>query len=271
MEQKTTDYDEVIALNNITLERENRRILDGVSWTVRSGEHWVLYGPNGAGKTTLLNILCGYLWPTEGEVCVLRHRFGAVDLTQLRRRIAFVSEPLMRMIRPDLVGAEVLITGARAHLNLFDPPTSAELRHVVQTAVETHTQDLLEKPFGAMSTGERQRLLIARALMRKPEIVILDEPCAGLDLAGREFVLHTLELVSQRPSAPTLVLTTHHVEEITEIFTHALLLRAGRVLAAGPIRTTLCSRRLSELFDLPIRVMYRHGRWTAILDRDGVS
>lgn len=261
--------DEIIALKDITFEREKRRILDSISWTVHRGENWVLYGPNGAGKTTLLNILCGYLWPTDGEVRVLRQRFGAVDLSQLRRRIAFVSEPLVRMIRPELVGAEVLITGGRAHLNLFEPPTSAELRHVVETAVETHTEDLLEKPFGAMSTGERQRLLIARALMRKPDIVILDEPCAGLDLAGREFVLHTIELVSRRRDAPTLLLTTHHVEEITEVFTHALLLRAGRVLASGPIHATLTSQHLSELFDLPIRVAFRHGRWSAFLKRDG--
>jgi iron complex transport system ATP-binding protein len=267
---KAAHPDEVLSLKEVSLVRDERAILDRVTWNVRRQENWVLYGPTGAGKTTLLNLICGYIWPTEGEVRVLRHQFGHVDLSQLRQRIALVSEPLVRMIRADLCGAEVLITGARAHLNLFDPPTTAELRHVVEVAVETNTQELLEKPFGAMSTGERQRLLIARALMRRPEILILDEPCAGLDLAGREFVLHTVELVARRPKAPTLIFTTHHVEEITELFTHALLLRGGKVLAAGPIRETLTSRHLSALFELPIRVTQRHGRWSAFPQRDGL-
>lgn len=258
--------EEVIGLSDVTVVRDGRTILDGVNWRAHRGEHWVLYGPNGAGKTTLLNLICGYLWPTEGEVRVLRQRFGSVDLGQLRQRIAFVSEPLQRMIHPDLCGAEVLITGARAHLNLFEPPTSAELRHVVEIAVETGTEDLLEKPFGAMSTGERQRVLIARALMRKPALLVLDEPCAGLDLAGREFLLHTIELIAHRSQPPTLLFTTHHVEEITGVFTHALLLRSGRVLAAGPIPKTLTSRNLSALFDMPIRVVRRHGRWSAFFD-----
>ncbi len=261
--------DEILALCDVSFERDHNTILEHVSWTVRRGQHWVVYGPNGAGKTTLLNIICGYQWPTEGEVRVLRQRFGQVDLGRLRRRIAFVSDPLQRLIHPQLCGAEVLITGARSHLNLFDPPSTAELRHVVEVAVQTHTEELLEKPFAAMSTGERQRILIARALMRRPDIIIFDEPCAGLDLAGREFVLHTVGLAAAQPQQPTLILTTHHVEEITQIFTHALLLREGRVWVAGPIRETLTSRNLTALFDLPIRVTQRHGRWSAFLHDGG--
>jgi iron complex transport system ATP-binding protein len=265
VEKKATAPEEVVALCDVTLERDHRTILDHVTWRINRGENWVLYGPNGAGKTTLLNIICGYIWPSDGEVRVLRHRFGTVDLGALRQRIAFVSEPLQRMIHPQLSGAEVLITGARAHLNLFEPPTAAELRHMAQVAGETHTTELLDKPFAAMSSGERQRILIARALMRRPDIVILDEPCAALDLAGREFVLHTVRLVASRLHAPTLILTTHHVEEITDVFTHALLLRDGRVWAAGPIDRTLTSHNLSAVFGLPIRLAHRDGRWSAYL------
>jgi iron complex transport system ATP-binding protein len=263
LSKKRQVMNEVISLKDITLLRDGRRILDGITWTVRRGENWVIFGPNGAGKTTLLNLITGYHWPTDGEVRVLGKRFGEVDLSELRHKIALVSEPLMRYLRTDLCGAEIMITGARAHLNLFDPPTQEELRHVVQVAVETHTEDLLEKPFGVMSTGERQRILIARALMRRPSLLILDEPCAGLDLAGREFVLATIKLVAQHKHAPAILFTTHHVEEITDVFTHALLLRNGQVFDADEISRCLTSRHLSALFDVPVRVYRRDGRWSA--------
>lgn len=269
MEKKANAQDEVLSLRSVVVERDGRRVLDALSWQVRRGEQWVIYGPNGAGKTTLLHVIMGYQWPTEGEVCVLGQRFGCVDLASLRRKLAFVSEPLARLMAPHLRGVEVLITGGRAHLNLFAPPTHEEMQRAREIAALTATEELLEKPFAVMSTGERQRILVARALMGGPEILILDEPCAGLDLAGREFVLRTIaRAATMRPPA-TILFTTHHVEEILPVFTHALLLGHGRVVDAGTLRSVLTSRQLSRLFGLPVRVVRRGAHWSAFVTPDG--
>ncbi|AXA37561.1 MAG: ATP-binding cassette domain-containing protein [Candidatus Hydrogenedentota bacterium] len=253
----------VVELSDVSLTRERRQILSEIRWLVRGGEHWVLFGPNGAGKTTLLNLLTGYIWPTDGEVAVLGQRFGETDLSVLRRRIAMVSDQLAQRIHGELTGLEILITGGRAHLNLFQPASTSELRTAAEVATAMGVVELLEKPFRVLSSGERQRLLIARALMRRPALLILDEPCAGLDLAGREFVLETIRRAASWAHPPTIIFTTHHVEEITPVFTHALLLRAGRVFASGPLRKVLTSRTLSSLFEMPIRVVWRDGRCSA--------
>jgi iron complex transport system ATP-binding protein len=256
----------VLQLESVSFHRNGTAILRNVSWTVSQGENWVLFGPNGAGKTTLLNILTGYLWPSVGGVSVLGERLGEVDVAELRRHIAVVSEPLGKMMNPGLKGLEVLVTGAREHLNLFAPPSAEELRQAEHIAAATHAGSLLHREFGVMSTGERQRVLIARALMASPSLVILDEPCAGLDIAGREFVLRTIDAVASHDNPPATVLTTHHVEEISSAFGHALLIREGECFSAGPIARTLTTRNLTRVFGIPVRVTHRHGRWTAAAD-----
>lgn len=250
----------VLNMAGVEVERDGTRILHDLDWNVRSGEHWVLFGPNGAGKTTLLNLVTGYIWPTTGSVDVLGHRLGEVNLFELRRRIAVVSDPLRQMIHGDLAGSEVLVTGARAHLNLFGEATPVEREHARMVAEITGIEPLLDKPFRVMSTGERQRLMIARALMVRPRMLILDEPCAGLDLGAREFVLQTVGRIAANDRPPTIILTTHHVEEITPVFTHCLMLSHGGVFMSGPVDRVLTSRSVSRLFGLPIRVTRRGGR-----------
>jgi iron complex transport system ATP-binding protein len=254
---------DVICLKGVTVERGGTAILSDLSWTVRAGEHWVLFGPNGAGKTTVLQLLNGYLWPTAGTVEVLGHRLGCVDVRELRRSIALVSDALAGLLNRDLTGLEVIVTGARAHLNLFEPPAPAEVRHARDLADMIHAGDLLDKSFAVMSTGERQRILIARALMARPGLIILDEPCAGLDLARREELLRTIAAAARSDAARAIVFTTHHVEEIAPVFSHALLLASGVAASAGPIERVLTSANLSRAFGLPIRVLRRNGRLAA--------
>jgi iron complex transport system ATP-binding protein len=251
----------VLEVSGATVVRDGTDILAGIDWRVRRGEHWVIFGPNGAGKTTLLNLLTGYLWPTRGTVQIVGETLGEVEVRVLRQRVAVVSESVRLMMHDDLTGREVLVTGARGHLNLFEPPTGEELARADATGESVGLgPPLLEKEFGVMSTGERQRVMIARALVRKPEVLILDEPCAGLDIAAREFVLDTVEHACARRNAPSVLLTTHHVEEVTPCFTHALLLDGGRVFASGEIRQVLTSRLLSRLFGIPVEVHRLNGR-----------
>ena len=257
----------ILKLENITVDRQGRTILFVDEWSLEAGQNWVLFGPNGAGKTTLLNLLTGYLWPSTGTVDVLGERLGEVDLSQLRRQIAIVSDPLRRMIRGDLDGLSVLVTGARAHLNLFGPPTEEEFHLAQEIAEITSTTALLNRSFEVMSTGERQRLMIARALMIRPRILILDEPAAGLDMAAREFVLQTVDHIARADESPIIILTTHHVEEITSTFTHALLLKNGKMFGRGPASKMFTSTNISALFDLRVRVTRRHGRFQSTILR----
>ena len=257
----------ILKLESITVDRQGRTILCVDEWSLEAGQNWVLFGPNGAGKTTLLNLLTGYLWPSTGTVDVLGERLGEVDLSQLRRQIAIVSDPLRRMMHGELNGLSVLVTGARAHLNLFGPPSREEFNLAQETAEITSTTGLLNRPFEVMSTGERQRLMIARALMVRPRILILDEPAAGLDMSAREFVLQTVDHITKTKIPPVIVLTTHHVEEITPIFSHALLLKNGGVFGRGPTTKMFTSANISDLFDLPVRVTRRHGRFQSTILR----
>lgn len=254
----------LISIANVTVERDGTTILHDFNWQVQPGENWVVFGPNGAGKTSVLNVLQGYLWPTRGRVQVVGGTLGdGVDVREMRKNIPVVSESVRRMIHDYLTGHEVIVTGARAHLDIFDPVTEEESREALAMAARTGIESLLKKTFGVMSTGERQRVLIARALMARPSVVVLDEPCTGLDLAGREWVLSVLEDFQRDAGAPSLLLTTHHVEEIGPSFTHALLLKNGGVFAAGAMEEVFTGENLSNLFDMPLDVRRADGRWTA--------
>lgn len=254
----------LIEIENITVQRDNTLILDRCSWKVMPGENWVIFGPNGAGKTSILNVIQGYLWPTTGTTRIFGGTLGdGVDVREMRRAIPVVSESVRRMIHNHLTGLELLVTGSRAHLDIFSPPTDAELAKAHHMATESAITPLLEKPFGVMSTGERQRVLITRAMMAEPRAIVLDEPCTGLDLAGREWVLHAIEKISNTVNAPALLLTTHHVEEIADCFSHVLLIREGKVFEAGPMAGIFTSDNLGKLFQMPLELKKTDGRWTA--------
>lgn len=239
------------------MERDDTVVLDGVDWRVRRGEHWVVLGANGCGKTSLLKALLGYLTPSAGEMCVLGREYGAYDWRELRSRLGLVSSALHAAVPEQESALCTVVSGRGARLDLWADPTPEEARGARRQLQRAGAAHLAERRWGVLSQGERQRVLIARALMAKPQLLILDEPCAGMDPVAREAFLARMEALARETRGPGLVLVTHHVEEITPAFSHVLLLREGRVSAAGPREETLTAAGLSEVFGKPIRLRRR--------------
>ncbi len=265
---------DVLELADVTLVRSGSRLLDEVTWAVADGERWVILGPNGAGKTTLLQIAAAQMHPTSGYAAVLGEMMGAVDVFELRPRIGITSAALAERIPRQESVLDVVRTAAygvvgrwrESYENLDDDRAGWLLRRM-------GIGHLAGRTFGTLSEGERKRTQLARALMADPELLLLDEPTAGLDLGGRETLVATLGEIAADPDSPATVLVTHHVEEIPPGFTHALLLSGGRVVAAGPVAETLTDEHLSTAFGLPLRVRHEDGRWSAravVAARDGV-
>lgn len=260
-----------VRLAGVSVVRDGRPILDRVDWTVGPGERWAVLGPNGSGKTTLLQVAGARLWPTAGTVEVLGQRLGRVDVRTLRARVALVSGSVIRQLRPALTAREVVVTGCTGALepwwHTYDPDDWAEADRLLAAGDgapgpgERDAAELGDRPFGVISEGERQRVLLARALMSRPELLLLDEPAAGLDLGARERLVARLARLATDDSVPPLVLVTHHAEEIPPGITHAALVRDGRLLAAGPSDAVLTSDRVSECFGLTVTVGRDGGRW----------
>lgn len=259
-----TSASRLISLRDCRVERDGHTLLDNVSWDVQAGQQWAILGGNGSGKTTLLNLVSGYVWPTAGTATVLGQRFGHVDLRELRQRMGFVSTAIadrFRALRPTETVNQVVLSGAFASIGLYGmDPTAAGPR---LEAAATHLErmgiaHLATRSWATLSTGEQQRALVARALMADPELLLLDEPCAGLDLKGREELLHYLEAGLSGPgrSSVTALYVTHYPEEILPCFTHVLLLKGGQSLAQGPKYTVLTPTRLSTALDVPLDVSW---------------
>ena len=244
--------------------RARRPILDGVEWRALRGECWALLGPNGAGKTTLLTLLGAVEFPSRGTADVLGERLGRVDVFRLRERIGFVDARLGARFASGLTVEQVVHTGRTGTVGLFEERLDELDRDRAASLVETlGVAHLAQQRFDHCSHGERTRALIARALVSRPELLLLDEPGSGLDLEGRETLLAALgRLVCEEPEL-TLVLTTHHLEELPTATTHALLLRDGRVVAVGTVAETLADGALTACFGLPVRVERADGRWHA--------
>jgi iron complex transport system ATP-binding protein len=260
----TTDPDLVVAMDRVDLIRSGNYLLRGVSWQVELDERWVILGPNGAGKTTLLNLAAARLHPTRGTVRVLGERLGRVDMNELRTRIGLATSGLAERIPGDETVHNAVLTASWAVVGRF--------REGYEAIDEIRARGLLDqlgmaaladRLFGTLSEGERKRTMIARALMTDPEILLLDEPAAGLDLGGREDLVARLAELAQDPDAPALVLVTHHVEEIPPGFTHALLIREGTIVAQGLLGATVTSENLSKTFGMPLQVTYSAGRFAA--------
>jgi len=256
--------DAVLRLTGVTGVRGGARLIDGVDWAVEDGDRWIVLGPNGAGKTTLLQVASAQLFPTVGSAVLLGERLGAVDVFELRPRIGLTSAVLAERLPAKERVADVVLTAAYAVVGRwrehYDGGDDARARELLDQMGVAH---LADRRFGTLSEGERKRVQIARALMTDPELMLLDEPAAGLDLAGREDLVRRLGALADDPGAPVLCLVTHHVEEIPPGFTHVLLLRAGRVVAQGPLESTLNSTTLSETFGLALEVFRHGGRWAA--------
>ncbi len=254
----------VIEFAGVTVRRGESVLLDDVSWEVEEDERWVVLGPNGAGKTTLLQVAGAQMHPTSGVAGILDEVLGTTDVFDLRPRIGLTSAaladriPRSELVRDIVVSASYGVVGRwREHY--------AELDHdrALQLLVEVGAVHLAERTFGTLSEGERKRVQIARALMTDPELLLLDEPAAGLDLGGREDLVATLSELALDPDSPATILVSHHVEEIPPGFTHALLLREGRVVDAGPVDQVVTEETLSETFAMPLLLTHQDGRFAA--------
>jgi iron complex transport system ATP-binding protein len=257
----------ILGVAGLMIRRGATVILENIQWQILPGEHWVILGANGSGKTSLLCALTGYLTPTAGEVEVLGERYGRSDWRQLRQRLGLVSSAIRQMIPPDEPALETVVSGRYAMIDFWGKMTATDRRRARRLLRQIECLELANRPWLFLSQGERQRVLIGRALMAKPAVLILDEPCAGLDPAAREHFLQFLQRLGSGARPPTLVLVTHHVEEITPVFSHVLILKSARVMAQGPIKETLTSAALSEAFDAPARLRRTRGRYTLQLRR----
>jgi iron complex transport system ATP-binding protein len=253
-----------LRLSGVRVVRDGTTLLDGVDWQVRPTERWVVLGPNGSGKTTLLRVASLYLHPSVGDVEVDGERLGRTDVRALRMRIGLASPAFGDLLRPQLTGTEVVMTARYAALepwwHTYDDDDRARAQALLDRFGAAHVAD---RPVLTMSSGERQRVLLARAFSGEPVIVLLDEPTAGLDLGGREDLVGRLGHEPEGPLGPPTVLVTHHVEEIPAGTTHALLLRDGRILHQGPLDDVLTADHLSATFGIPLELERRDGRWTA--------
>ncbi len=256
----------ILAVSELRVERGGTTILDGVSWRVERGQHWVILGANGSGKTSLLSALTGYLTPTAGEISLLGKTYGGADWRELRKEIGLVSSAIRQMMADDEPALETVASGKYAMIDFWGRLARADRIRARQILRQIDCSPLAERPWRVLSQGERQRILIGRALMGRPRVLILDEPCAGLDPAAREHFLQFLQRLGRNRNAPTLVLVTHHVEEIMPVFSHVLILKKGRVLAAGEKLQTLNTEMLSRAFNARVRLQRRTGRY-----RMGVS
>lgn len=258
------DEQAVLSMRSVGVRRGEQWLLKDVNWQVSARDRWVILGPNGAGKSTLLTIAAAQLFPTRGSVQILGEELGSVDITELRTRIGWSSALLASEIPPEESVLNVVLTGAyavtgrwREQYDVMDAGRAAQLVN------EWGLGDLAARPFGTLSEGERKRCLVARAQMSNPELLILDEPAAGLDLAGREQLVAGLSRLARDAGAPAILLVTHHVEEIPNDFTHLLLLRDGQVTARGPIIETLSQDALSQAFGMRIQLHQADGRFFA--------
>jgi iron complex transport system ATP-binding protein len=251
----------ILEVSGLRIERDDVVILDDVSWRVERGQHWVILGANGSGKTSLLSALTGYFMPTAGDIALLGERYGESDWRELRTRLGIVSSSVRQMMADDEPALDSVVSGRYAMIDFWGRPKPADRRDALKILRQIECAHLTERPWRVLSQGERQRVLIGRALMARPELLILDEPCAGLDPAAREHFLGFLERLGRRRSAPALILVTHHVEEIMPVFTHVLLLREGRVLAAGDRDRCLTTRNLSETLAARLQLLESRGRY----------
>ncbi|MBK9991811.1 MAG: ABC transporter ATP-binding protein [Verrucomicrobia bacterium] len=257
----------ILTVSDLCVVRGSTTILCDLAWEVRRGQHWVILGPNGSGKTSLLRVLTGYLSLTSGSVAVLGRIYGRSDWRELRKRIGIVSSALQLSIPPAEQAIETVISGKFAQLDLWAKITRPDEAEATRLLRLVGLAKLARREWIYLSQGERQRVLIARALMARPELLILDEPCAGLDPVAREHFLGFMERLGKKRHGPSLVLVTHHVEEITPAFSHVLMLRAGRSVVTGPVSATLNRHNLGRTFGTAVSLQRRGDRFFLSLTR----
>ncbi|MGF9977266.1 ABC transporter ATP-binding protein [Viridibacillus arvi] len=251
----------VLHMKEVCLKREGQWILENINWQVEKGEHWVLYGLNGAGKSALLNMLCSYYFPTKGNLKVVGRTFGKSVLgEELRRKIGLVSSGLQQKLNPYDSAYEIILSGAFASIGLYEKPTPAIREKAISILNKLGSIEYAYRDYQTLSQGEKQRILIGRALMDDPELLILDEPATGFDFIAREQLLETIGEIAALENGPTIIYVTHHIEEILPVFQKTLLLKKGQVFASGSTVDMLTSEKLSSFFDIPVEVIWQNNR-----------
>jgi len=254
----------LVALDEVTVLRAGKAIIDRLSWRVNMGERWVVIGPNGAGKTTVLSLLSGYLFPSSGSVTILGDTLGRVDSAEIKMRVGMTSAALLSLLPEDERVGDLVLSSAYAVFGRwneeYDPWDESRSSALLSTL---GVKELRDRLFFTLSEGEKKRVMIARALMPDPELLLMDEPAAGLDLGGREDLLQRISAFAADPSAPATITVTHHLEEIPAGTTHILVLKAGRSFAQGSIETILTSEMLSDLYGIPLQLGSHLGRYFA--------
>lgn len=251
-----------IDMRQVHLKRDGKTIIDEVNWEVETGQHWAILGMNGAGKTTLLNLVCGYLYPTKGTIKVFDKEFGRYPLNEIRKDIGWVSFSLSERMKHHTLdtGLEMILSGKFASIGLYENPNHDDIDEALAIMDQLDIERLKNQSFESMSQGEKQRVLIGRALMASPKLLILDEPCSGLDFLSKEQLLTTVgEMAKQQKT--TILYVTHQIDEILPIFTHTLLLKEGRTVSQGPTGEQITSEKLSDFCQTPVEVNKRNGRY----------
>lgn len=259
---------EIASLKNVSLQRNRKQILKDIHWHIEKGQHWAILGLNGSGKTSLLNIVSGYHFPTTGEVRILGNLFGQTNLPELRKKIGFVSSSLDRFadIVKNQTVEQVVVSGKFASFGLYETVENEDWKKADALLSKLRLSYLSGKPYHLLSQGEQRRVLIARALMSDPAILILDEPCTGLDILSREEVLEMIHEIDHEDCH--VIYVTHHIEEIVPAISHALLLRDGEIIAAGPKETVLTEDLLSTTFKVPVKVCWENDRPSLTINKN---
>lgn len=251
----------VLEVSRLRIQRGGTVILQDISWCVHPGEHWVILGGNGSGKTSLLAALAGYLTPSTGEIELMGQRFGETDWRELRKKIGLVSSSVRQMMSDSEPALDTVASGKYAMIDFWGTPKREDRAAAKRILQQLECEYLAKRPWAYLSQGERQRVLIGRALMAEPALLILDEPCAGLDPVAREYFLQFLNRLGKNVKSPALVFVTHHVEEIKPVFSHVLVLKDGKALATGRKTAVLQAKTLSAAFNAPVRIKTNRGHY----------
>jgi iron complex transport system ATP-binding protein len=256
----------IVKIDCVDYIRQGHTILAGINWLIEAGQHWALMGANGSGKTTLLKIITGYDWPTSGAVKVLGKQFGEINIPELRKHIGWVSAAIEQKLPAYDRAIDVVASGIDASLGLYRSFSKAEYGRAVKALKVLKAGGLAEQRFETLSQGEQQKVLIARALVSRPKLLILDEPCVGLDPGARQRFLVDIGDMARVKNGPTIILVTHHIEEIGDWISQVMLLKEGKVMAAGGPKTVFNSKNMTQLFDFPCRAKYTADKWRLLME-----